>query len=113
LSAALLTVICADAVRPSTGWFAGAVMRGGHLIAGRQATRDTEGFARNQRLTEQLVQATADTDLHPDDLVSSPPPQTPSRTRKTPATRKAPRRAGPNPGTAITRPIEPGQSLRA
>ena len=32
LPAALLTVICADAVRPSTGWFAAAVMRGGHLI---------------------------------------------------------------------------------
>jgi hypothetical protein len=44
LSAALLTVICADAVRPSTGWFAGAVMRGGHLTLGMQAARDTEGF---------------------------------------------------------------------
>ncbi len=45
LSAALLTVICADVVRPSTAWFAGAVMRGGHLAVGMQATRDAEGFA--------------------------------------------------------------------
>ena len=46
LSAALLTVICADVVSPRTGWFAGAVMRGGHLTLGMQAARDTEGFAR-------------------------------------------------------------------
>lgn len=45
LSAALLTMICADVVRPGTAWFAGAVMRGGHLAAGMQAARDAEGFA--------------------------------------------------------------------
>ena len=64
LSAALLTVICADAVRPSTGWFAGAVMRGGHLIQGMQATRDTEGFARLRELCDRDPHVSAEARAH-------------------------------------------------
>jgi integrase-like protein len=50
LSAALLTVICADVVRPGMSWFAGSVMRGGHLVTGMQSARDAEGFARLREL---------------------------------------------------------------
>lgn len=64
LSAALLTVICADTVRPSTGWFAGAVMRGGHLSLGMQATRDTEGFARLRELCERDPHVSAGARAH-------------------------------------------------
>ena len=52
LSAALLTVICADVVRPCMGWFAGSVMRGGHLVTGMQSARDAEGFARLRELCD-------------------------------------------------------------
>ena len=64
LSAALLTVICADAVRPSTGWFADAVMRGGHLILGMQATRDAEGFARLRELCDRDPHVSAEARAH-------------------------------------------------
>ena len=64
LSAALLTVICADAVRPSTGWFAGAVMRGGHLSLGMQATRDVEGFARLRELCDRDPHVSAQARAH-------------------------------------------------
>jgi hypothetical protein len=50
LSAALLTVICADVVRPGMSWFAGSVMRGGHLVTGMQSARDPDGFARLREL---------------------------------------------------------------
>jgi Phage integrase family len=52
LSAALLTVICADVVRPGMSWFAGSVMRGGHLVTGMQSGRDPEGFARLRELCD-------------------------------------------------------------
>ena len=52
LSAALLTVICADVVRPGMSWFAGSVMRGGHLVTGMQAARDPDGFARLRELCD-------------------------------------------------------------
>jgi integrase len=52
LSAALLTVICADVVRPGMSWFAGSVMRGGHLVTGMQSARDAEGFARLRELCD-------------------------------------------------------------
>jgi hypothetical protein len=52
LSAALLTVICADVVRPGMSWFAGSVMRGGHLVTGMQAGRDPDGFARLRELCD-------------------------------------------------------------
>jgi hypothetical protein len=52
LSAALLTVICADVVRPCMSWFAGSVMRGGHLVTGMQSGRDPEGFARLRELCD-------------------------------------------------------------
>jgi hypothetical protein len=46
----LLTVICADVVRPGMNWFAGSVMRGGHLVTGMQSARDPDGFARLREL---------------------------------------------------------------
>jgi len=52
LSAALLTVICADVVRPGMSWFAGSVMRGGHLVTGMRAARDPDGFARLRELCD-------------------------------------------------------------
>ncbi len=52
LSAALLTVICADVVRPGMSWFAGSVMRGGHLVTGMQSARDPDGFARLRELCD-------------------------------------------------------------
>jgi hypothetical protein len=64
LSAALLTVICADVVRPSTGWFADAVMRGGHLVLGMQATRDAEGFARLRELCDRDPHVSAEVRAH-------------------------------------------------
>src|SRR5579864_81988 len=64
LSAALLTVICADVVRPSTSWFAGAVLRGGHLIQGMQATRDTEGLARLRELCDRDPHVSAEARAH-------------------------------------------------
>jgi hypothetical protein len=64
LSAALLTVICADAVRPSVAWFARAVMRGGHLSLGMQATRDTEGFARLRELCDRDPHVSAEARAH-------------------------------------------------
>ena len=64
LSAARLTVICADTVRPSTGWFTGAVMRGGHLSLGMQATRDTEGFARLRELCDRDPRVSAGARAH-------------------------------------------------
>jgi hypothetical protein len=64
LSAGLLTVICADAVRPSMAWFAGAVMRGGHLSLGMQAARDTEGFARLRDLCDRDRHVSAEARAH-------------------------------------------------
>ena len=52
LSAALLTVICADVVRPGMSWFAGSVMRGGRLVTGMQSARDPDGFARLRELCD-------------------------------------------------------------
>ncbi len=52
LAAALLTVICADVVRPGMSWFADSVMRGGHLVTGMQAARDPDGFARLRELCD-------------------------------------------------------------
>ena len=44
--------ICADLVRPSTGWLVAAVPRGGALVRGMAQARDPEGFARLRRQCE-------------------------------------------------------------
>jgi hypothetical protein len=52
LCAAFTVAICADLVRPSTGWFVAAVPRGGALVRGMAQARDVDGFARLRRRCE-------------------------------------------------------------
>jgi hypothetical protein len=64
LAAALLTVICADVVRPGMSWFAGSVMRGGHLVTGMQAGRDPDGFTRLRELCDRDRHVSAQARAH-------------------------------------------------
>ena len=52
LSAALMTVICADLIRPSLSWLAGAAMRGGLSPGTLPTARDPAGFARLRELCD-------------------------------------------------------------
>ena len=52
IGAAFTVAICADLVRPSTGWLVAAVPRGGALVRGMALARDVDGFARLRRQCE-------------------------------------------------------------